>query len=55
MKSHKKYGRWNEQKIARKPEEGQKVPSLPPKHLHWTGTDRNIGDAIYKAMTTEDV
>ena len=33
----------------------KKVPSLPPKHLQWTGTNRNIGDAIYKAMTTEDV
>lgn len=33
----------------------KKVPSLPPKHLQWTGTDRNIGDAIYKAMTIEDV
>lgn len=33
----------------------KKVPSLPPNHLLWTGTDRNIGDAIYKAMTTEEV
>lgn len=33
----------------------KKVPPLPPKHLQWTGTDRNIGDAIYKAMTTKDV
>ena len=33
----------------------KKVPSLPPKHLQWTGTDRNIGDAIYKAMTTEEL
>ena len=33
----------------------KKVPSLPPNHLLWTGTDRNIGDAIYKAMTTEEL
>lgn len=33
----------------------KKVPPLPPKHLQWTGTDRNIGDAIYKAMTTEEL
>lgn len=33
----------------------KKVPSLPPKLLQWTGTDRNIGEAIYKAMTTEEI
>ena len=33
----------------------KKVPSLPPNHLLWTGTDRNIGEAIYKAMTTEEL
>lgn len=33
----------------------KKVPSLPSNHLLWTGTDRNIGEAIYKAMTTEEL
>lgn len=29
------------------------VPPLPPKHLQWKVTDRNIGEDIFKAMTTE--
>ena len=33
----------------------KKAPSFPPNHFQWTGTDRNIGDDIYKAMTTEEV
>lgn len=34
-------------------QKGKTIPSLPPNHLQWKGTDRNIGDAIYKAMITE--
>ena len=33
---------------------GKEVLPLPPKHLQWSGTDRNIGDDIYKAMTTAE-
>lgn len=33
----------------------KKVLPLPPKHIQWKETDRNIGDDIYKAMTTEKV
>lgn len=34
-------------------QKGKTVPPLPPKHLQWKGTDRNIGEDIFKAMTTE--
>lgn len=34
-------------------QKGKTVPPLPPKHLLWKGTDRNIGEEIFKAMTTE--
>lgn len=33
----------------------KKVLPLPPKHIQWKETDRNIGDDIYKAMTTEEL
>ncbi|RHK13187.1 hypothetical protein DW079_00495 [Segatella copri] len=31
----------------------KKVLPLPPKHIQWKEIDKTIGDAIYKAMTTE--
>lgn len=34
-------------------QKGKTVPPLPPKHLQWKGIDRNIGEDIFKAMTTE--
>ena len=34
-------------------QKGKTVPPLPPKHLQWKETDRNIGEDIFKAMTTE--
>lgn len=33
----------------------KKVLPLPPEHIQWKETDRNIGDDIYKAMTTEEL
>lgn len=32
---------------------GKTVLPLPPKHLQWKEKDRNIGEEIFKAMTTE--
>ena len=34
-------------------QKGKTIPPLPRKHLQWTENDRNIGEDIYKAMTTE--
>ena len=34
-------------------QKGKTVAPLPPKHLQWKETDRNIGEDIFKAMTTE--
>ena len=34
-------------------QKGKTVPPLSPKHLQWKETDRNIGEDIFKAMTTE--